>query len=81
VRARRRFYSAAHDVRLPRNGVKRLHHPVVGDLELTYEGLELPADPGLTERGAAYRLRWRYTSPVSAETIRMEAICSTGIDV
>jgi MmyB-like transcription regulator ligand binding domain len=39
---------AAHDVRLPRTGVKRLHHPVVGDLELTYEGLELPADPGLT---------------------------------
>jgi MmyB-like transcription regulator ligand binding domain len=28
--------------------VKRLHHPVVGDLELTYEVLELPADPGLT---------------------------------
>lgn len=39
---------AAHDVRLHRTGVKRLHHPVVGDLELTYEGMELPADPGLT---------------------------------
>ena len=37
---------AAHDVRLHRTGVKRLHHPVVGDLDLTYEGLELPADPG-----------------------------------
>ncbi|MDY0908545.1 helix-turn-helix transcriptional regulator [Microbacterium sp. CFBP9034] len=39
---------AAHNVRYHRSGVKRLRHPVVGDLELTYEALELPADPGLT---------------------------------
>lgn len=39
---------AAHDVRYHRTGVKRLRHPVVGDLELTYEAFELPADPGLT---------------------------------
>ncbi|OIV38653.1 transcriptional regulator [Mangrovactinospora gilvigrisea] len=39
---------AAHDVRLHRNGIKRLHHPVVGDLDLSYEGLDLPSDPGLT---------------------------------
>jgi transcriptional regulator with XRE-family HTH domain len=39
---------AAHDVRLHRSGGKRLHHRVAGDLELTYEALELPADPGLT---------------------------------
>jgi hypothetical protein len=38
----------AHNVRLHRSGRKQLHHPVVGDLELTYEALELPADPGLT---------------------------------
>lgn len=38
---------AAHDVRLHRTGTKRLHHPVVGDLTLSYEGLELPSDPGL----------------------------------
>ncbi|WP_395244899.1 helix-turn-helix domain-containing protein [Agromyces sp. MMS24-K17] len=38
---------AAHDVRYHRSGVKRLHHPVVGDLELVYEAFELPADPGL----------------------------------
>jgi transcriptional regulator with XRE-family HTH domain len=37
----------AHNVRYHRSGVKRLHHPVVGDLELVYEALELPADPGL----------------------------------
>ena len=38
---------AAHDVRLHRTGVKRLHHPVVGRLELSYESMDLPADPGL----------------------------------
>jgi len=39
---------AAHDVHFHRSGFKRLHHPVVGDLDLTYEAMELPADPGLT---------------------------------
>lgn len=38
---------AAHNVRFHRTGTKRLHHPVVGDLELSYEAFELPADPGL----------------------------------
>jgi transcriptional regulator with XRE-family HTH domain len=38
---------ARHDVRHHRTGRKRLHHPIVGDLDLTYEALELPADPGL----------------------------------
>lgn len=37
---------ARHDVRFHRSGTKHFHHPVVGDLELTYEALELPADPG-----------------------------------
>jgi transcriptional regulator with XRE-family HTH domain len=39
---------AAHNVRLHRRGLKRIHHPLVGDLELTYEAMEFPADPGLT---------------------------------
>lgn len=39
---------AAHHVRFHRTGVKQLHHPVVGDLDLTYEALELPSEPGLT---------------------------------
>jgi transcriptional regulator with XRE-family HTH domain len=39
---------AAHNVRAHQTGAKRYHHPVVGDLELTYEMLELAADPGLT---------------------------------
>ncbi len=29
------------------HGVKRVHHPVVGDLDLTFEMLQLAADPGL----------------------------------
>jgi transcriptional regulator with XRE-family HTH domain len=28
---------ASHDVREHRTGIKRIHHPVVGDLDLTYE--------------------------------------------
>jgi transcriptional regulator with XRE-family HTH domain len=38
---------AAHNVRIHRTGVKRVHHPVVGDLDLTFEMLQLAADPGL----------------------------------
>ena len=38
---------AKHNVRLHRTGTKRFHHPVVGDLEVGYETLPLPADPGL----------------------------------
>ncbi|RBY75657.1 transcriptional regulator [Blastococcus sp. TF02-09] len=38
---------AAHDVRFHRTGHKRLHHPIVGDLELDYETMALEADEGL----------------------------------
>jgi len=37
----------AHNVRFHRTGTKRIHHPVVGKLELSYETLELSADTGL----------------------------------
>ena len=39
---------AAHNVRIHRAGVKHVRHPVVGDLDLTYEMMELAADPGLS---------------------------------
>ncbi|WP_436535728.1 helix-turn-helix domain-containing protein [Actinoplanes sp. HUAS TT8] len=39
---------AAHDVRLHRTGVKQFRHPVVGDLDLNFETLQLTADPGLS---------------------------------
>src|SRR6266536_5893584 len=38
---------AAHNVRFHDTGVKRFHHPVVGDLELTFETMGLAADAGL----------------------------------
>jgi len=37
---------AAHDVRIHTTGVKRLHHPVVGNLELEFESFALTGDPG-----------------------------------
>jgi transcriptional regulator with XRE-family HTH domain len=43
-----RLWWAAHNVRYHHAGVKRLHHPVVGELELAYEVMELAADSGLT---------------------------------
>jgi transcriptional regulator with XRE-family HTH domain len=37
---------AAHNVRFHRTGAKVLHHPLVGELALSYEAFELPADTG-----------------------------------
>jgi transcriptional regulator with XRE-family HTH domain len=42
-----RTWWAAHNVRYHQTGTKRLHHPVVGELELNYEVMELTADTGL----------------------------------
>src|SRR3954452_19461492 len=42
-----RQFWARHDVRYHSSGVKRLHHPQVGDMELTYEGLDVVADTDL----------------------------------
>ena len=39
---------AAHNVHNHDTGLKRFQHPVVGDLELTFEAMQLVADPGLT---------------------------------
>ncbi len=39
---------AAHNVRQHITGIKHFHHPVVGDLSLAYDRLDLVADPGLT---------------------------------
>ena len=37
---------AAHNVRFHVNGVKHFHHPVVGELSLNFERLDLAADHG-----------------------------------
>jgi MmyB-like transcription regulator ligand binding domain len=39
---------AAHNVHLHTTGVKHLHHPVVGELHLRFERLDLSPDSGLT---------------------------------
>ena len=39
---------AAHNVRFHLNGVKHFNHPVVGELSLNFERMDLAADPGLT---------------------------------
>nr|WP_206061882.1 helix-turn-helix transcriptional regulator [Nonomuraea basaltis] len=38
---------ASHDVQYHRSGMKRLRHPVVGRLDLNFESMELPSEPGL----------------------------------
>ena len=38
---------ARHDVKYHRTGRKQLHHPIVGDLDLSFEALELTGEPGL----------------------------------
>jgi transcriptional regulator with XRE-family HTH domain len=43
---------AAHDVRLHSTGIKKLHHPTVGELDLPYESL--PLEPGATTSLVTY---------------------------
>jgi hypothetical protein len=38
---------ASQDVRLKGCGSKRVNHPVVGRLELNFESMDLPTEPGL----------------------------------
>jgi hypothetical protein len=64
-----RTWWAAHNVRLHRTGVKRLHHPVVGDITLAYESMELTADPGL-------RLNAYSATPGSTDRDALEVLVS-----
>ncbi len=43
-----RVFWAAHEVRLHNKGEKHFNHPVVGELELSYNRIDLPGDPGVT---------------------------------
>jgi hypothetical protein len=36
------------DVRMHQSGTKRLNHPVAGRIEIVFDVLELPGDPGLS---------------------------------
>lgn len=69
---------AKHDVRLHAAGSKSFRHPVVGDLSLTYEALDLSADLGLnltiytatagspSDDGLRLLASWAATQEVSA---------------
>jgi transcriptional regulator with XRE-family HTH domain len=60
---------ATHNVRFHRTGLKRIHHPVVGELELSFEAMELPANPGWT--------MYAYTAePGSASDERLQLLAS-----
>jgi len=37
----------AHDVKEHRTGTKSIHHPIVGDLDLTFQSMDLTSDRGL----------------------------------
>jgi hypothetical protein len=39
---------AAHDVRIHNTGMKKLHHPVVGDLDLPFESLPIEAGSSIS---------------------------------
>jgi transcriptional regulator with XRE-family HTH domain len=43
-----RTWWGAHNVRFHQTGIKKLRHPVVGELELSSDVMELPAEAGLT---------------------------------
>jgi len=67
---------ASRDVTFHRSGRKRLHHPVVGDLDLDYESMELPSEPGLVLNV--------YTAPAgspSADGLRMLASWAATLEV
>jgi hypothetical protein len=69
-----------HDVRFHRAGTKRLRHPLVGDLTLAYESLELVADPGLTlvtysaEPGSLSAARLQELAAWSATRAKLSAV-------
>lgn len=68
---RRRW--GAHDVRHHGSGLKSFRHPVVGELTVAYEGLEMAAEPGLT-------LTLYAAEPGSPSAERMRLLASWAAD-
>lgn len=64
----------AHDVREHRSGLKKVHHPVVGDLDLAYQAMDLASDRGLAmvvfsaEPGSATHERLQLLANLAATT-------------
>lgn len=59
----------AHNVRHHGSGFKTFNHPIVGEMTLAYEGLEMAAEPGLT-------LTIYTAEPGSASAERMQLLAS-----
>jgi len=74
---------ATHDVFVHRSGTKRVHHPLVGDMTLAYEGLDLSADAGLvlvtysTEPGSPSEAALRELRRWSSTRTRLSAVEAT----
>lgn len=70
----------AHNVRRHGSGTKDFHHHMVGDLTLTYEGLELTAEPGLSfliytaDPGSPTEERLRLLASLAATTAPTAAV-------
>ncbi|WP_329118034.1 helix-turn-helix domain-containing protein [Streptomyces sp. NBC_01465] len=64
---------AAHTVTEKGHGVKRLHHPVVGELTLSYETLKFPDDHDLS-------LVTFHAEPGSASAESLRLLASWGVD-
>jgi transcriptional regulator with XRE-family HTH domain len=60
---------AEHPVNLHRTGTKRFHHPVVGELTLDFERVELASDPG-------QRLTFYSAEPDSPSRERLDLLAS-----
>jgi transcriptional regulator with XRE-family HTH domain len=63
---------AAHNVKFHRTGTKNLHHPVVGELTLAYEALELPGDTG-------QRILVYIAEPASRSQQALDLLASWGV--
>jgi transcriptional regulator with XRE-family HTH domain len=76
---------AAHDVRLHLTGAKQLRHPVVGELDLVFNTMALPADPGLTlavytaEPGSSTQEKLALLASWAVTEAESEAETSTGV--
>lgn len=62
---------AAHDVRIRHDGIKRLQHPEVGLIELTYQSVDLPVS-----RRAVHDLNLYTAEPGSTSEERLKLLAS-----
>jgi hypothetical protein len=62
---------AAHNVRIHHGGIKRLEHPEVGRIELSYQSLDLP-----TSRGGMHDLTIYAAEPGTLSEDRLKLLAS-----